>query len=193
MTAAADLPTTTSPVTPAPGELEFVRAFVNTLDIEAHTERLADPASWAKWAAEHDLGAAATAADLREARALRETLRQALLANHDRAPLPAETIEALDAAADRSRPALQFSGRGSHLVPRGSGVDALFGRVVATVAAALADGTWQRLKVCASDDCRWAFYDTSRSRTGQWCSMSICGNRAKQARYRDRAGAREQP
>ncbi|WP_221891064.1 CGNR zinc finger domain-containing protein [Microbispora sp. KK1-11] len=52
------------------------------------------------------------------------------------------------------------------------------------MAAALADGTWARLKVCVNDDCQWAFYDNSRSRTGRWCSMRLCGNRAKQARWR---------
>jgi hypothetical protein len=37
---------------------------------------------------------------------------------------------------------------------------------------------WQRLRLCAATDCRFAFYDASRNRTGIWCSMSTCGNRA---------------
>ncbi|WP_245775276.1 CGNR zinc finger domain-containing protein [Nonomuraea wenchangensis] len=34
------------------------------------------------------------------------------------------------------------------------------------------------------DRCQWAFYDHSRSRTGRWCSMRVCGNRVEQARRR---------
>ncbi|MFC4899345.1 CGNR zinc finger domain-containing protein [Streptosporangium amethystogenes subsp. fukuiense] len=56
-------------------------------------------------------------------------------------------------------------------------MDAVVGRVVGATAAALADGTWARLKACANDGCRWAFHDHSRSRTGRWCSMRLRGNR----------------
>ena len=71
--------------------------------------------------------------------------------------------------------------------PSTEGIGVVYGRVIAAVAEAVADKTWDRLKACAADDCEWGFYDTSRSRTGQWCSMNICGNRAKQARWRNRS------
>jgi predicted RNA-binding Zn ribbon-like protein len=51
---------------------------------------------------------------------------------------------------------------------------------------AAARGEWPRLKLCAADDCRWAFYDSSRNRLGRWCSMNVCGNREKTRRYRGR-------
>ena len=38
--------------------------------------------------------------------------------------------------------------------PTGTGVDAVYGRIVSAVAAALVDGTWSRLKACAADDCQ---------------------------------------
>jgi predicted RNA-binding Zn ribbon-like protein len=42
----------------------------------------------------------------------------------------------------------------------------------------------QRVGVCADDrGCGWLFYDTSRNRTRQWCSMRGCGNRAKARRH----------
>jgi predicted RNA-binding Zn ribbon-like protein len=50
----------------------------------------------------------------------------------------------------------------------------------------MAADTWRRLKVCASDRCRRAFYDRSRARSGKWCSMRACGNRAKQRAWRGR-------
>ncbi|MBC7591742.1 MAG: CGNR zinc finger domain-containing protein [Salinibacterium sp.] len=172
---------------PAPGELEFVRQFVNTLDIEAGTDRLSDPATYHQWAGEHGVSGDATVADLHFARDLRESLRAALEANHNRAPLPPRTVDAMDAAAAQAHLTVRFTSDGARLVPATEGIGAVYGRVIAAVAEAIADKTWDRLKACAADDCEWGFYDTSRSRTGQWCSMSICGNRAKQARWRNRS------
>ncbi|MDR7381806.1 CGNR zinc finger domain-containing protein [Promicromonospora iranensis] len=45
-----------------------------------------------------------------------------------------------------------------------------------------AAGDWERLKVCARDTCRWAFYDASRNHARRWCSMSGCGNYVKMRR-----------
>ena len=69
--------------------------------------------------------------------------------------------------------------------PRLSGDDAV-GQVLAIVAVAAADGTWERLKACPADDCHWAFYDFSRNHSRTWCTMSTCGNRAKARTYRAR-------
>lgn len=58
--------------------------------------------------------------------------------------------------------------------------------VLAAVAQAMADGSWSRLKACRADDCQWAFVDTARNRSRQWCDMAVCGNRAKARRFRSR-------
>jgi predicted RNA-binding Zn ribbon-like protein len=50
----------------------------------------------------------------------------------------------------------------------------------------MADGSWQRLKACRSDTCRWAFVDNARNRSRQWCDMRVCGNRQKARLYRQR-------
>ncbi|TNM52930.1 CGNR zinc finger domain-containing protein [Brevibacterium sediminis] len=185
------------PPAAAPGELEFVRAFVNTRDIDLGTDRLADPAGWSEWAHEQgiersagggrlgDNGAAddASEAELRRARELREILRDGLLANHSKAGTPDAVIEALTEAARRTTQ-IVITDRGAELVAAGTGIDAAIGRVVSAATAALGNGTWARLKACEYDSCQWAFFDHSRSRTGRWCSMELCGNRAKQARWR---------
>ncbi|HWD81706.1 MAG TPA: CGNR zinc finger domain-containing protein, partial [Kribbella sp.] len=41
-----------------------------------------------------------------------------------------------------------------------------------------------RIRACAADDCSLLFVDTSRPGTRRWCSMSMCGARAKMAAYR---------
>ena len=42
-------------------------------------------------------------------------------------------------------------------------------------------GAWRRMKACRKESCGWLFYDRSRNRSVNWCSMTICGNRTKTA------------
>ncbi|MGW3160615.1 CGNR zinc finger domain-containing protein [Streptomyces sp. NPDC001089] len=60
----------------------------------------------------------------------------------------------------------------------------LVSRVAAAIAQSLVDGTWTRLKACEAPTCHWAYYDRSPAGRGRWCSMSVCGARAKMRRYR---------
>ena len=166
----------------APGELERVRAFVNTLDLEQATEALDTPTALGAWLVEQDLLDAPdppTRADLRTAREVREALRDLILANaHDVAP-PAPAIATLDAAARRARLGLRFDERGAgHLAPGAKGVAGALGRLLAIVERAMATGAWGRLKACEQESCRWAFYDNTKNGSGVWCSMDTCGNRA---------------
>ena len=51
----------------------------------------------------------------------------------------------------------------------------------------MTSGSIDRFRVCANDQCRWAFFDESRAGRRRWCDMSSCGNRAKAARHRARS------
>jgi predicted RNA-binding Zn ribbon-like protein len=42
------------------------------------------------------------------------------------------------------------------------------------------------VKACAGRSCTLLFADHTRRRARRWCSMAICGNRAKQAAHRNR-------
>jgi predicted RNA-binding Zn ribbon-like protein len=172
----------------APGQLERVREFVNTLDVEAGTEALGSPAALGQWLAERGLGPVrATREDLRRAVELREALRAVLLAHTNRLPVPAPAAAALDQAARRARLRLRFGdGATAVLEPEAAGVAGALGRLLAIVSGAIADGTWQRLKACREDSCEWAFYDHTKNRSGAWCTMDVCGNRAKARAYRER-------
>lgn len=46
-----------------------------------------------------------------------------------------------------------------------------------------------RLKHCSSPTCSMVFYDAGKNNTRRWCTMSICGNRDKVARFRSRKAA----
>jgi predicted RNA-binding Zn ribbon-like protein len=70
-----------------------------------------------------------------------------------------------------------------------AGVDGFIQRVLAIVAAAEIDGSWDRMKACANHGCRWLFYDHSRNRSRTWCTMDLCGSQAKMRAYRSRRSA----
>ncbi|MFC9387592.1 CGNR zinc finger domain-containing protein [Streptomyces venezuelae] len=44
-------------------------------------------------------------------------------------------------------------------------------------------GAPDRIRACAHEACILHFFDTSRNGTRRWCSMAICGNRAKASRH----------
>jgi predicted RNA-binding Zn ribbon-like protein len=174
----------------APGRLDVVRRFINTAELDEGTDELATPKGLAAWLAANDLAfpahARVSAADVGTAAEVREALRAALFA-HGGGDLDPQAPATLDAAAVRAGVTLRFGPAGeSYLEPAADGVDAAIGRLLAIVAEAMADGTWQRLKACQKDDCRWAFYDHTRNRSGVWCSMAVCGNRTKVERFRQR-------
>lgn len=179
----------TAPV--APEGLELVRGFVNTLDVESDTDALAEPDGLADWVVEHDLGDdafGASPADVRRAAELREALRALLLANNGEVVEPA-AVGVLNDVAGRSKLVLCFDETGRcDARPETGGVDAALARILAIVHRAMADGTWPRLKACRWDDCHWAFYDRSKNQSRSWCSMRVCGNRAKSRAYRRRHG-----
>ena len=173
----------------APGELELVRAFVNTTDLQDGPELLGSPSDIGAWLGEHgllDSRAPVTAPDFRRAIQVRESLRALMVANAGD-PLDPAAAPTLDAAATRAKLALRFDGDGrTSLEPRAGGVDGALGRLLATASASMADGTWARLKACRRDSCHWAFFDHTKNRSGAWCDMSSCGNREKSEAFRRR-------
>jgi predicted RNA-binding Zn ribbon-like protein len=40
-----------------------------------------------------------------------------------------------------------------------------------------------QLRECPGEGCSWLFIDTSRNKSRRWCTMEICGNRAKARRH----------
>ena len=175
----------------APGDLEVVRELVNTLEVETESDALSSPRALVAWLRAHGLlhGGSASRRDLEDARALREAIRRLLLENNGLG-VRKETARRLDRAAAQAGLTLRFDPSGTpHLEPAAKGVPGALGRIVAIVAAAMADGTWSRLQACRAEDCRWAFYDRARNHSRHWCSMEVCGNRTKARAYRARRAA----
>ena len=171
----------------APGDLELVRDFINTLDVLPDTDKIGDPASLASWVAEHRLvptQPTLTEEDLGRARSLREALRALLLANAG-FPLAPESAEAFDAAVGsaRFRTRADEAGRLELLPTEAGGLEHAIGGLASIVLAAQQGGSWPRLKACA--ECHWALYDRTKNHSAAWCG-SQCGTRVRTRRHRRR-------
>ncbi|MFJ4522809.1 CGNR zinc finger domain-containing protein [Streptomyces sp. NPDC088810] len=158
----------------APGGLALIESLVNTLDIETGADSLDTPEGRER------LGITET--ELADARELRESLRAALLAHAGHPPHRAVTPLGTLLARAPLRVAVDERDGSARLAPAEEGP--LLSRVAAAVAEALVAGTWTRLKSCEADTCHWAYYDRSPAGRGRWCSMQVCGARAKMRRYR---------
>lgn len=181
---------------PAPESLRLVQDLVNTVDLEGGSEDLGTAEEAAGWMRRQGLsGHGYDAAALADVLTLREALRD-VCAAHAGTDVPAGTVAALDRLLARAPLRLTVDAEGRAAVCPADGLTGA-AEVTAAVAAAIvratADGTWQRLKACAADTCRWVYYDRSPAGRSRWCTMAICGSRAKMRTYRKngRAGAPE--
>ncbi|MCT9083476.1 CGNR zinc finger domain-containing protein, partial [Streptomyces fulvoviolaceus] len=158
----------------APGGLALVESLVNTLEIDTGADALDTADGRARFGLTED-----EAVDARE---LRESLRAALLA-HAGHP-PHRSVTPLGELLARAPLVLTVDdGDGSAALAPADG-RSLLSRVAAAVAESLVADSWTRLKACEAADCHWAYYDRSPAGRGRWCSMQVCGARAKMRRYR---------
>ncbi len=174
----------------APGSLELVRTFVNSIDLEKPetTDAFADLGGAKLWLADAGLDSAGLeSAELAGLRALREALRSTLLA-HNGEGNGSATWQALAEQLGAVQLQVNFAGSdGASLAPANRGGEAgLRGTLAAAVYDAVRDGTWSRLKACRKHSCLYAFYDRTKNGCGAWCNMDTCGNRVKAARRRER-------
>ncbi|WP_353943925.1 CGNR zinc finger domain-containing protein [Streptomyces sp. HUAS MG91] len=157
-----------------------------------HTvEHLRTPADLSHWSRAARLSDAplpdATPRALDQARQLREALHRTFLHAAKPAPDDLDTISTWSArslpgprlttaendAPTLCRPRLHLTGDLLTLIAR-DGVDLLTGRHS------------HRIRECAAPDCTLLFVDVSRPGRRRWCSMDVCGARAKMAGYRAR-------
>lgn len=176
----------------APGPLAVVQALVNTQYGQGryvHAE-LTSSDQLRAWLVAHGLledSAPVTEGDVRRVVQFREALRSLLRANNEMEVLtsPAEALNHLASAAPLR---VRFHDDGQvTLEPDIAGVDGALASLIGIVFTAMLNGTWGRLKVCRNERCQKAFYDTSKNRSGAWCSMARCGSRLKARAYRRRS------
>jgi predicted RNA-binding Zn ribbon-like protein len=179
---------------PAPQPLRLVQDFVNTEIPDFNQDDVASPEQLAAWLAAHGLASPSDGVDAAlfvEARALRSVLRELALANTLGTPPAPARRAAIDTTLRAFPLALRLVDEHPRLVPSAGGARGGLATLVAVVAEARAAGTWERLKACRQETCGWVFYDGSRNRSSSWCSMQVCGGRAKAASYRRRRSIRQ--
>jgi predicted RNA-binding Zn ribbon-like protein len=178
-------------VTPLHSRLDLVRDFVNTIDLETGVDKIATADELADWLSEEGLVddlVEPTAAEHADAIAVREAIRQLLLANNGCECDTTSASATLEKVGRKTRVGVRFEDGKPVLAPEGDDAGAAVGRVVAAVAELATTPEWARLKACRDAHCQVVFYDKSRNRSRAWCSMEVCGNREKARTFRVKHG-----
>jgi predicted RNA-binding Zn ribbon-like protein len=182
--------------------------FVNTLDerpSDEPVENLATYGSLVRFTEQAGLIEAAMAKRLhrlsgsrctliaKRARQLREQLHEVLAASHRRDAVPQNALQAVAVAIRQAHAArVLVTSTGSCIAlhdwhsPRTADVP-LHACAIA-IEDLLINADRSRIRKCGAADCDVYFIDTSKGNRRHWCSMSNCGNREKQRRWRAGAG-----
>jgi predicted RNA-binding Zn ribbon-like protein len=135
-----------------------------------------------------------------QARKLREWFRTFVHAHRGR-PLVAKDLEALEPLnrlLQRDEAFGQIARRdhggaaGLQLLTmrRWRSPEALLLPIAEALAKFVCDEDFSKVKACEGRPCTLMFVDQTRGGRRRWCSMAICGNRAKQAAHRHRLKAK---
>lgn len=138
-----------------------------------------------------------------QARALREWFRE-FVVNHRGKPLSVKAIADLDPLNRLLSRDQEFK----QIVPRHAGAagdfpsrlalvsqrhwrspEALLFPIAKVLAQLVTEADFTYVKRCEGPNCVLHFLDTTRDHRRRWCSMAVCGNRAKQAALRSRRAA----
>jgi predicted RNA-binding Zn ribbon-like protein len=168
----------------APDDLEFVRRFCNSQNLESGADVLRTPAELRAWLTREGFRRVGrpSAEDLARVLTLRRALRAMVVANHDGVGI-AQAARLFDRASSGARGQVRLLPT-PHLVNDESGVAQLVIRVADVVMRAHLNGSWPRLKACGH--CGWVVYDHSRNVSVAWCSPLACGTRMKARAWRAR-------
>jgi len=179
---------------PAPDDLELVRSFLSLHDHEQGNPNGMPPSleSLRWWLGSRDLlGPEDTVRDqdlawaLRVRDALTSKVRETMGTDRDQ-----EATEFLNRAAEETGLRVCFGcSDGDPIHVDASGVRGAIGRILGSAFLAELDGRWERFRICNDPACTAVFYDRSKNKSGKWCSMSSCGNRAKVRAFRARQAA----
>jgi predicted RNA-binding Zn ribbon-like protein len=133
-----------------------------------------------------------------QARSLREWFR-GLLRQHSGRPLTAEALaelEPLNRLLDRDESFYRIVAQPAtrrplelQAVRRWRNSSALLLPVAEALARLACGDDFANVKACQGTTCTLLFADHTRGHGRRWCSMAICGNRAKQAAHRNRLKA----
>ena len=160
--------------------------------------------SWAtdedvsRWLARHEIVRAQASKQapglLARGRELRAAVRAAITARKAGHPV---SVDALNdqLKAYLTFPRLRHDEAGGLLLSRDARCEetaSLLGPVAEAAANLLVEGDFSLVRQCEHPDCILWFYDRTKSHKRRWCSMAVCGNRHKAARFRERTSSARQ-
>jgi predicted RNA-binding Zn ribbon-like protein len=121
--------------------------------------------------------------------ALRDALWRIVERTSHGEPAAVEDLEQLNAALGASTPRRRVTaadgGYRIDLVPPKRDWEWVRSEIAADFADLLVANDPTRVKTCENDDCRWVFFDESKSRNRRWCA-SVCSNLIRVRRFRER-------
>jgi predicted RNA-binding Zn ribbon-like protein len=117
--------------------------------------------------------------------AFRESLRSGVLAVESGGKLPRRVLDEVNDLVKEHPASFQLVNTGRKLTKKIAVSPATPGDLVGIVANAAADlfCDVDRTRIRQCETCVIHFCDTTKNRTRRWCSMQVCGNRAKVAAY----------
>ena len=154
-------------------------------------ERLTSPKRLELWLSANDLmntSATATADDLHHAQDLREAIHRIGTAVCENRQASRTDVAIVNTASELGSAHLVLQGGRALWKSGGDNPirDAL-SIVAADAVAVLGGEDRDRVKACQGDGCTGLYVDTSRGNNRRWCSMNICGNKAKKSAMTARA------
>ncbi|MFF2062162.1 CGNR zinc finger domain-containing protein [Streptomyces sp. NPDC058200] len=186
--------------------LDFLNSIATPVDTEI--DWIKDGDGLLAWLEQAELVPPRTLAELREqalpgeldtiaaqARSLREDLRTFVRAHRGQPLEPGDLreLEPLNRLLARDEGFLQLaaeqengSGLRIQTMRRWRAPDSLLLPIGEALARFLSEEDLSDVKACEGPACTLLFVDHTRGRVRRWCSMALCGNRAKQAAHRNR-------
>jgi len=126
-------------------------------------------------------------ADLAErTRTLREAIYELLVSARAGEPAPEHARAVVNEAARPAVPAPQLWADGGLVWTADDPVQAALALVARDALELATSSAVARVRRCADPSCGALFVDSSRTASRRWCSMDVCGNRAKRAAMRGR-------
>jgi predicted RNA-binding Zn ribbon-like protein len=92
-----------------------------------------------------------------------------------------EAFSQIHAAHDETGDRLEL-----HTTRHWRSAESLLLPIAENLAQFICEENFSDIKACEGTSCTLMFADHTRGRARRWCSMAICGNRAKQAAHRER-------
>ena len=173
----------------APVSAQLIEAFANTVDVELSTDALGTPAELSAWLQDRgllDRSRRISAGDHSRFLRLRAGIREELGVHVGDAANPTCLVKADEALRELPVLISVRAGAASGVLspaPELPPVRQALARLAIAWSELIVTGEAVRLKRCAEHTCGWVFWDVSKNRSRRWCSMRVCGNRAKARRH----------